>query len=237
MNEQHIASAFDRDLEAIQAMLMKMGGLVEVAINDAAKSLETRDVELAEKVRAADKQIDELEEQLNEEAAKVIALRAPAATDLRTVLTVIKISSNLERCGDYAKNLAKRTGVLVDLPQVDGASKSIRRMAREVELMMKDVLDAYIARDADKAAEVRNRDQDVDQMYTALFREFLTFMMEDPRQITPCMHLHFIAKNIERMGDHVTSIAEQVIYLVTGTVPDENRPKSDTTSVTKVEGI
>jgi len=237
MNEQHIASAFDRDLEAIQALLMKMGGLVEVAINDAAKSLETRDVELANKVRAADKQIDALEEQLNEEAARVIALRAPAASDLRTVLTVIKISSNLERCGDYAKNLAKRTGVLVEMAPVDGAAKSLRRMAREVELMMKDVLDAYIARDADKANEIRNRDQDVDQMYNALFREFLTFMMEDPRQIRSCMHLHFIAKNIERMGDHVTSIAEQVVYLVTGSMPDDNRPKGDNTSLATAEGF
>jgi phosphate transport system protein len=236
MNEtHHIQSVFDRDLEAIQAMIMKMGGLVEAAIVDAAKSLETRDEELALKVRERDKAIDALEEQVNEEASRVIALRAPTASDLRTVLTVMKISGNLERCGDYAKNLAKRTSVLVKMQPPEGATTSLRRMAREVEAMMKDVLDAYIRRDVELAEEVRQRDQDVDQMYNALFREFLTFMMEDPRNITACMHLHFIAKNMERMGDHVTSIADQVIYLVTGEMPDESRPKSDRTAYARSE--
>ncbi|KAF0674762.1 phosphate signaling complex protein PhoU [Profundibacterium mesophilum] len=229
-NERHIASAFDRDLEGIQSLIMQMGGLVEAAILDSAKSLVDSDEELAAKVRAADKQIDALEERVNEEAARVIALRAPIASDLRTVLSVIKISGNLERCGDYAKNLAKRTSVLVQLQLPEGSSKSIRRMAREVEAMLKDALDAYLQRDAALAETVRQRDHDVDQMYNALFREFLTHMMEDPRNITACMHLHFIAKNIERMGDHVTSIAEQVVYLVTGEIPEEGRLKGDRTS-------
>ncbi|QFU08440.1 Phosphate-specific transport system accessory protein PhoU [Rhodobacteraceae bacterium THAF1] len=232
MNEgQHIVSSFDRDLESLQATVMKMGGLVEAAIADAARSLETRDEELAMSVRDADKRIDALEEQVNEEAARIVAVRAPIASDMRLVLSVIKIGTNLERIGDYAKNLAKRTGVLVTLPTIDGAPQSIRRMAREVEAMLHDVLDAYIQRDADLARTVRARDEDVDQMYTAIFREFLTFMMEDPRNITACMHLHFIAKNIERMGDHVTSIADQVIYSVEGAVPDEPRPKADRTSL------
>ncbi|PTQ75109.1 phosphate signaling complex protein PhoU [Celeribacter persicus] len=229
-DSKHIASAFDRDLEAIQAMIMKMGGLVEAAIKDAAQALEERDVELAEKVREADKAIDQLEEDVNEEAARLIALRSPTASDLRTVLTVMKISTNLERCGDYAKNLAKRTGVLVNMRPIEGAAPSIRRMAREVEEMLKLALDAYIQRDVSMANEVRHRDLDVDQMYNALFREFLTYMMEDPRNITACMHLHFIAKNIERMGDHATSIAEQVIYLTTGELPEDARPKGDLTS-------
>lgn len=229
--EQHIASAFDRDLEAIQAQIMKMGGLVEAAIHEAAVSLETRDEERAEKVRTGDKAIDALEELINEEAARVIALRAPTASDLRLVLSVMKISANLERIGDYAKNLAKRTTVLSQMPPVNGSAGAIRRMAREVERMLKDALDAYIARDADLARDVIERDTDVDQMYTSLFREFLTFMMEDPRNITACMHLHFIAKNTERMGDHVTSIAEQVIYLVTGETPDDIRVKADKTSL------
>ena len=229
MPDQHIASAFDRDLEGIQAMIMKMGGLVEAAILDSAKALETRDEELAQTVRANDQRIDDLEEQVNDEAARVLALRAPTARDLRTVLSVIKISANLERCGDYAKNMAKRTSVLTQMPQVDSAPKSIRRMAREVEAMLKDALDAYIQRDAGLAESVIERDAEVDQMYNALFREFLTFMMEDPRNITACMHLHFIAKNIERMGDHVTSICEQVVYLVTGRMPEEVRPKGDRT--------
>ncbi len=235
-NDQHIVSAFDRDLESIQALIMKMGGLVETMVNDAAKALDTRDEELAQKVRDADKRIDALEEEVNEEAARLLALRAPIAGDLRTVLSVMRISANLERCGDYAKNLAKRTSVLVQMQPIEGGAASIKRMAREVEGMLKDALDAYIQRDAQLAEEVRQRDIDVDQMYNALFRQFLTHMMEDPRNITACMHLHFIAKNMERMGDHVTSIAEQVIYLVTGDVPDENRPKGDRTSFTGENG-
>lgn len=229
-DHQHIASAFDRDLEGIQALIMRMGGLVESAIHDAARSFDERDIELAEEVRRRDAEIDRLEEQINEEAARVIAMRQPIASDLRTVLTVIKISAALERCGDYAKNLAKRTTVLVQMPPVGSSSSSIRRMSREVELMLKDALDAYIQRDADLAMQVIERDEDVDQMYNALFREFLTHMMEDPRNITPCMHLHFIAKNMERLGDHVTNISEQVVYLVTGSLPEESRSKSDETS-------
>jgi len=229
MNE-HIASAFDRDLEGIQAQIMKMGGLVETAIRDAAKSLETRDEELAERVRAGDRVIDALEERLNEEAARVIALRAPTAIDLRVILSVMRMSANLERIGDLSKNMAKRTGVLVQLQPINGSSSTLRRMAREVELMLKDALDAYIQRDAELAQDVIERDRDVDQMYNTLFREFLTFMLEDPRNITACMHLHFIAKNIERMGDHVTSIAEQVVFLVSGSKPGAPRPKGDLTS-------
>lgn len=235
MNDQHIASAFDRDLEAIVAQIMKMGGLVEAAIADSARCLETRDEELAEKVRKGDKAIDALEETINEEAARVIALRAPTAVDLRLILSVMKISANLERIGDYAKNIAKRTGVLSSMPPVSGSAASLRRMGKAVEHMLKDALDCYVQRDHELAMDVIARDRDVDQMYNSLFREFLTFMMEDPRQITACMHLHFIAKNLERMGDHVTSIAEQVVYLVTGEVPDEARPKADVTSTTVLE--
>ena len=230
MSKLHISSAFDRDLEAIQAQIMKMGGMVEAAILDAAKSLETRDLELAEQVRAGDKAIDKLEETINEEAARVIALRAPTAIDLRLILSVIKISAALERIGDYAKNMAKRTSVLADLPEVQGSQTALRRMAREVQGMLKDALDCYVQRDAAFAMKVIAQDADVDQMYNALFREFLTFMMEDPRNITPCMHLHFIAKNTERMGDLVTNIAEQVVYLVTGETPDEARQKEDRSS-------
>ena len=231
MQEQHIASAFDRDLEDIQAKIMKMGGLVEDAIRLGAQSLETRDEELATQVRAGDKAIDALEDVINEQAAKVIALRAPTARDLRLILSVMKISGNLERIGDYAKNMAKRTGVLSTMPTVNSSTGSIRRMAQVVEGMLKDALDAYIQRDAELARAVIARDEEVDQMYNALFRQFLTYMMEDQRNITACMHLHFIAKNVERMGDHVTAIAEQTVYLVTGQHPDEARPKADETSI------
>jgi len=229
-NEQHIASVFDRDLEAIQAMIMKMGGLVEASILDAAQALETRDEELAERVRQADRAIDALEDQINTECARVLALRAPTASDLRTVLSVMKIGAGLERCGDYAKNLAKRSTVLIQMTPVGDTTGGIRRMAKAVELLLKDALDAYIHRDVELAEDVRRRDRDIDQMYNSLFRVFLTHMLEDPRNITACMHLHFIAKNLERMGDHATGIAEQVIYLVRGAVPQDDRPKGDTTA-------
>lgn len=232
---QHIVSSLDRDLEAVQAMVVKMGGLVEAQLLDAAQALETRDDELAETVRRRDKAVDKLEEQINGEAARLIALRSPAASDLRVALSVIKIAGSLERVGDYSKNIAKRTQVLSQMPTISGSAGAIRRMAQAVEGMLKDAIDSYIQRDEKLAADVRSRDIEVDQMYNALFREFLTYMLEDPRNITACMHLHFIAKNIERMGDLATGIAEQVIYLVTGEMPDEDRPKSDSVSLDKVE--
>ena len=231
MTSAHILSAFDRDLEAMQALVMRMGGLVETALLDAAEALETRDEELAKRVRVGDAAIDALEDQIHSGCARLLALRAPAASDLRTVLTVMKIAAALERSGDYAKNLAKRTTVLSQMAQVPGASSAIRRLAKSVVQMLSDALDAYIRRDVALAEDVRNRDREVDQMYNSIFRELLTHMMEDPRNIGPCMHLHFIAKNIERVGDHATAVAEQVIYLVTGALPDEARPKVDSTGV------
>ena len=228
--DAHIASAFDRDLETIQSMTLKMGGLVEAAILDGAKSLEDRDTDLAERVRANDRKIDDLEEQITQEAARIIALRAPVSSDLRMLLTVLRLAASLERVGDYAKNIAKRVTVLSETRPINGSDAALRRMAREVQAMLKDTLDSYVNRDVDLAEDVRQRDHDVDQMYNALFREFLTFMMEDPRNITACMHLHFIAKNVERMGDLVTNMAEQVIYVVTGEMPEEARPKGDRTA-------
>ena len=227
---EHIVSSFDRDLESIQAGIMKMGGLVEDSIHKSVLALDTRDPELADLVRAGDAAIDALEVQVNEEAARILALRSPTASDLRTVLSVFRVSTNLERIGDYSKNIAKRSHAVMAQPPIEGATASLRRMAREVELMLKDVLDAYIQRDLGLAEDVRERDLEIDQIYSALFREYLTFMMEDPRSITACMHMHFMAKNIERMGDHVTSIAEQVVYLVTGSMPEDIRPKQDVIS-------
>jgi phosphate transport system protein len=229
MNTAHIMAAFDRDLEAVQATVMRMGGLVETALLDAAEALDTRDEDLAARVRSGDAAIDALEDQINTQCAMLIALRGPTAGDLRTVLTVMKIAAALERAGDYAKNMAKRTAVLSQMTQVPGASGSIRRLAKAVVQMLTDALDAYIRRDVKLAVDVRKRDRDVDQMYNSIFRELLTHMMEDPRNIGPCMHLHFIAKNIERVGDHATSVAEQVVYLVTGAMPEDERPKVDST--------
>ena len=230
MSDQHIASAFDRELEAVQAQIVRMGGLVEQAILEGVKALVERDKELAEEVRKRDRAIDALEERVNDEAARLIALRAPVSKDLRVVLTVMRLAGGLERIGDYAKNIGKRTTVLAESRQISGANATLKRMGAEVQSMLRDTLDAFITRDAELARAVIARDEDVDQIYNTLFREFLTFMMEDPRNITPCMHLHFIAKNIERMGDLVTNMAEQVVYLTTGERPQESRPKGDVTA-------
>ena len=183
MQEQHIVTAFDRDLEAIQSNIMKMGGLVEAAMTGSATALDDRDVDLAEQVRADDKKIDALEVLINEDCARLIALRAPMASDLRTVLSVMKIAGALERVGDYAKNLAKRSVLLLGSTRIDGAEGSLLRMIKEVESMLGDVLNAYVAGDSDLAETVRLRDHTVDQMYNGLFREILTHMMEDPRNI------------------------------------------------------
>lgn len=227
---QHIASAFDRDIEGIQALIMKMGGLVEESIHKAGNALHDVDLDLADAVIRTDETIDALQMQINDEVARVIALRAPTAIDLRIILSVFRIAASLERIGDYSKNIGKRTRVLAGMAPVNDAAASLQRMAREVRLMLKDALDAYIRRDDRLAAEVRLRDENIDQMYNSLFREFITFMLEDQRTITACMHLHFMAKNIERMGDHATTIAEQVIYMVTGDLPGDARPKADHTT-------
>ena len=236
MDAQHIVSAYDRDLEDLQGLIMKMGGLVEAAIMEATTALVGRDTQRAEKIRASDRAIDALEEQINEDAARIIALRAPKGADLRTILTVMKIAGGLERIGDYAKNMAKRTAVLAQNAPLDGSSQTLRAMAQAVQGMLKDALDSFVQRNVDLATDVRGRDADVDQAYNALFRQLLTHMMEDPRNITVSMHLHFIAKNIERMGDHVTNIAEQVIYLTTGELPEEARPKQDVTAMLDTAG-
>lgn len=231
MNDKpHTSAAFDADLRSIEAKVMTMGGLVEAAIVDAARALDQRDEEEAERIVAADKEVDALEEEINAAVVRMIALRQPVTEDLRLAVTVMKIAGNLERMGDYAKNIAKRTPVLVQGPPIMGASSSLRRMAKSVRLMLKDALDAYARRDAALALDVRARDREVDQMNSALFREFLTHMMEDPRNITACMHLLFIAKNLERVGDHVTSIAEQIVFMATGSPPEDDRVKQDDTS-------
>mgnify|MGYP000261099645 CR=1 FL=1 len=227
MTQSHILSAFDRDLEAVQAHVMRMGGMVEAALLDAAEALETSDEAMAQRVRDGDKAIDALEAQIHAECARLLALRSPTASDLRTVLTVMRIAGALERSGDYAKNLAKRTLILAEMAPLRGIAGSIGRMARTVVERLRESLDAYAARDVAHARDIRDRDRDVDQMYNSLFRELVTHMLEDPRNITAAMHLHFIAKNIERVGDHATAIAEQVVYLATGGTPGGERTKVD----------
>ncbi len=231
MNESaHIVTAVDTDLGQIETLLLEMGGLVEAQIADGVQALITCDVEAGQRVRRKDKQVDAFESKIDELAIRFIAMRQPMAVDLRRVVTALKITSALERMGDYAKNMGKRVEVLAEAETIGGSLKAIERMSELVREMVRDVLDAFIARDTAMAYEIRDRDEQVDQLHNTMFREMLTYMMEQPENITPCMHLLFITKNVERMGDHATGIAEQIIYLVDGSLPDDDRQKGDETS-------
>ena len=235
MDNAHIVKSFDQDLAQIESLILEMGGMVENQIMLSIKALISRDEKLAKSVRTGDKAIDIVEVQVDELALRILALRQPMASDLRAVVCAMKVSSNLERIGDYAKNIAKRTVALKGTASVGSSEKTLKRMGQLVQQMVNDVLNAYIAKDLAMVDEQIARDEEVDHMHNTLFRELLTYMMEDPRNITACMHLLFIAKNIERMGDHTTAVAEQIHYVVTGEVPEDERPKSDMTSQMVVE--
>ncbi|MEX0921468.1 MAG: phosphate signaling complex protein PhoU [Rhodovibrionaceae bacterium] len=228
-SSEHIVKSFDEELERLTKTIVRMGGMSESLLASAVEALRRRDSELAAKVVQSDKEIDDLETAISDTSIHMLALRQPMAGDLRVVVSALKISSDLERIGDYAANVAKRVLALNQLPSMEPAG-SIPRMARLVQTNIKDVLDAYVNRDSGTAMRVWKRDAEVDEMYTSLFRELLTYMMEDPRNITPCTHLIFIAKNIERIGDHATNIAEVIHFLVEGTTIEEARPKGDTSS-------
>ena len=231
MNEgAHIVTAFDEDLRQIETLLLEMGGLVEAQISDGVKALIDMDVEAGQRVRRRDAQVDAFEAKIDELAIRIIAMRQPMAVDLRRVVTALKIANSLERMGDYAKNMGKRVEAIAAAGFVGGYAENLTLMVKMVGEMLRDVLDAFIARDTAMAYEIRQRDEQVDRLHNTLFRELLTFMMEKPAIITPGMHLMFIAKNIERMGDHTTGIAEQIIYMVDGSLPDEIRRKGDDTS-------
>jgi phosphate transport system protein len=232
MSNDHIVSSFKADLGRLDNMIAEMGGLAESQLSRSIEALCKRDLEAAERIIPADKKIDALEEEIYEFTVKLLALRQPVADDLRIIISAIKISSVIERIGDYAKNISKRTIVLKEGPSLTGALNTVSRMGDLVQIMIKQALDAYIERDAEKAGDVRARDREVDLLHTSLFRELLTYMMEDPRHITPCTHLLFVAKNIERIGDHTTSIAEQVHFMVHGEMPADERPKGDHSSTT-----
>lgn len=234
MASDHIVKSFDEQLKRLENLIAEMGGLAEVQLADAIEAMGKRDLERAEKITAADQRIDDLEVLVDQEAIALLALRQPMAKDLREIVGALKAAGMLERIGDYAKNVAKRTAVLVEMAPVPSA-QTVVRLGGLAQEMIKDVLDAYIARDADKAELVRQRDKELDALHTSIFRELLTYMMEDPRSITACTHLLFIAKNIERIGDHATNIAEVIQFLVHGRVPADQRVKEDVASFTLVQ--
>lgn len=232
--QEHIVTSFEEALDSINESLARMGGLAEKQLADSIEAITRRDRALAEQTVASDKQIDALEVDIEAQALRLIALRQPMAIDLRETVSAIKISSDLERIGDLAKNISKRA-LAVDQASPGRAMQGLERMGRQVLNQLKEVLDAYAQRDNERAMVVWRRDEEIDEMYNSLFRELLTYMMEDPRTISLCTHLLFVAKNLERIGDHSTNIAETIQFLVTGQALGENRPKGDTTSVTNME--
>lgn len=237
MTKRHTLSVLDQDLERSRELILTMGGRVEEALALAARALDGRDAELAAQVVAADRAIDALEDEINQQVVRVLALRQPQADDLRAVIAVMKMAGELERLGDYAKNMARRVPVLAEGARIDGAGAAIRRQARQVGEMLKDMLDAYARGDVALAEDVIARDAEVDHMTNALFREFITHMMEDPRNITACLHYTFIAKNVERMGDLVTGAAEQVVFLATGRRPGERVKGASTAELDLPAGV
>lgn len=226
MQHEHTVKSFDDELKQLDSMIAEMGGMAEANLAGAVDAMVRRDTESALVIKKADKKIDALEIEIDDHAVRILALRQPMADDLRVVIVALKTAAVIERIGDFAKNIAKRTQALSQCPDL-GAAKTIKRMAGMAQNMMTDVLDAYVTRDADKADEVRLRDEELDSLYTSLFRELLTYMMENPKNITASTHLMFAAKNIERIGDHATNIAENVHFLVHGQMPEEPRPKGD----------
>ena len=227
---KHIVSSYDADLAVLDLKIAEMGGLCEELLGQAFEALERRDSKRARMVVERDKAIDALERNLQEHAILMIARRQPMANDLRHVMTVIKIAGDLERIGDLAKNIAKRASALANVTTPKSLLIGLQHMTEYALGQLKDVLDAYSSSDADKAMTVWREDARIDALYNSIFREMLTYMMEDPRNIGMCTHLMFGAKNIERIGDHTTNIAENVHYLVRGTLPAETRPKGDETS-------
>src|SRR5271163_225109 len=230
---EHTVKSFTEQLESLSTSIAQMGGLAEAQLSDAVDAIGKRDTALAEGAIAGDPRIDQLQQTIEDQALKVLALRQPLAVDLRETLAAIKTASELERIGDLAKNIAKRALVLNREPPIR-LTQSLARMGRAALSQLKLVLDAYSDRDAAGAQQVWRQDDEIDEIYNSMFRELLTYMMEDPRTISLCTHLLFVAKNIERSGDHATNIAETVYYMVTGRHLENERPKADITSSTNV---
>jgi phosphate transport system protein len=232
----HIVSAYEEELRDLTARISEMGGLVEHQMADAISSLLKGDREKAERVISVDDRVDELDSTTEEKAILIIAKRQPMGDDLRTIVAAMRISQDLERVGDLAKNIAKRALAIEGIVPTKQLILGVEHLSSLAMEQLRSALDAFISRDATLAENVRERDDEIDALYTSMFRELLTYMMEDTRNITLCTHLLFCAKNIERIGDHATNIAEQIHYIVTGQRMTEERPKNDTSSFTVVEG-
>jgi phosphate transport system protein len=226
----HIVTSYDTNLQGLDRTIGEIGGHCEQLLTNAFAALERRDPRRAAAAAASDKAIDALERQLQEDAIRLIARRQPMANDLRHVMTVIKIAGDLERIGDLAKNIAKRAIAVAHETPPKSLLTGLGHMTEHALGQLKDVLDAFGDRNAEKAMVVWHDDARIDLLYNSLFREMLTYMMEDPRNIGVCTHLLFGAKNIERIGDHTTNIAENIHFLVHGVLPDGDRPKGDETS-------
>nr|WP_131998763.1 phosphate signaling complex protein PhoU [Dokdonella fugitiva] len=233
-SHDHIVKSYDEELERLTGELQRMGKLALAQLAAAVDAVIERDSHAASKIVHNDRTIDALEHEVSHDVVRLLALRQPMARDLREILAALRIATDIERIGDYAANVAKRSIVLNQSKPVQLVA-ALPRLARLAQSLAEDVLDAYRNYDADKALDAWARDEELDEQYTGLFRELLTYMMEDPRNITPCTHLLFMAKNLERIGDHATNIAENVYFLVHGTQIAQARRKGDTTSVLPID--
>ena len=222
MSEDHIVTSFDNDMSELESLFEEMGSIVLSQLKDATRALRKEDRNLAKKVVKGDKQLNELERELNDLAIKILALRQPFALDLRYVLTTLKSAGYFERMGDLTRNMAQRTRTIAKAEAEIGPIETLIRMSELVQGMTEDILKAHKSRDSELAKIVREQDEKVDMAHNSLFRELLTYMMEDTSNISACMHVLFIAKNIERMGDNVADIAQEIIYMTTGDWPDSN---------------
>ena len=224
--QEHTVKSYAEELKRLSGMITRMGGLAERQVADSTHALVERDSDLAAEVVQRDVEIDNLEREIESFTIRLLALRQPMGADLRMIVAAMRISHDLERIGDYARNAAKRAIVIAEQPQI-GSLNGFQRMARLVQENLKNAIDALVTMDVAKADEVWAADEPVDEIYNGIFREMLTHMMEDPRNITAATHLLFIAKNLERIGDHATNIAETVHFAVRGDNLTDERPKAD----------
>lgn len=233
--KQHTVTAFEDDMKFLAHKIAEMGGKVENMFENSVRALVQSDTQLATKVIVDDRSVDALDEEINDKAILIIAQRQPMAQDLREVFASLRISADLERIGDMAKSISKRVSAVAERSQGVRVERGLEHLSELASAQLKEVLDAYGTKSVERIELIRDRDEDIDAMYTSLFRELLTYMMEDPRNISSCTHMLFCAKNVERIGDHATNIAEAVHYMVTGEKLDRDRPRDDKTHKLNIE--